>query len=533
MSNDGIETASTIRKGVDAPITDDEAVLAALGRKDLLRRNWGFWNILGFAVTNLCSWEFATSLIGSTFTNGGPVAVVYGFITTFFGILAINASLAEMASMYPVAGGQYFWTFHFAPPRIRVFLSYFQGWLTSIAWQVGFVSTTVFLAEQIEGLIVLNHSSYVPKSWHTFLLMIMFSLVGLVMLTLGKKALPVMQTVSGITHIVFFLVITIVLLSMSKKASSEFVWTKFVNNSGWSNNGVSFCIGLLLPAFSISGADGCVHMSEEVRNASLNIPRAFVYTLLINGTMAFAFMVVSLYCITDLDTVLDTPTGFPIIQIFYQATNSKAAATIMDVMMMTIQITCSFCLLAAASRLAWSFSREGGFPGAKTLAKVDPRLEVPLNAIYLSVTISIVLSVIVIGSSVALEAIVSLCTLAAFMSYTLPIGSFLWFRLTQTTPIAYGPWKLGRWGVPINIFALCWCIFFVVILPFPSVMPVTAEDMNYAGPIAVGVFCVLTVDWMLRARYHYFGPKVEITLDGVGQEGAETTEEVAATKEKS
>jgi amino acid permease len=39
------------------------------------------------------------SLIGSTFTNGGPVAVVYGFITTFFGILAINASLAEMASM--------------------------------------------------------------------------------------------------------------------------------------------------------------------------------------------------------------------------------------------------------------------------------------------------------------------------------------------------------------------------------------------------------------------------------------------------
>jgi hypothetical protein len=42
---------------------------------------------------------FDDSLIGSTFTNGGPVAVVYGFIVTFFGILSINASLAEMASM--------------------------------------------------------------------------------------------------------------------------------------------------------------------------------------------------------------------------------------------------------------------------------------------------------------------------------------------------------------------------------------------------------------------------------------------------
>jgi choline transport protein len=138
----------------------------------------------------------------------------------------------------------------------------------------------------------------------------------------------------------------------------------------------------------------------------------------------------------------------------------------------------------------------------------------------------------VIGSSVALSAIVSLCTLAAFMSYTLPIGSFLWYRLTQSTPIAYGPWSLGRWGVPINIFALCWCIFFVVILPFPSVMPVTAEDMNYAGPITVAVFCALSIDWMLRARHQYFGPKVEVTLDGTSQEEVEAVREVAATKDK-
>ena len=127
---------------------------------------------------------------------------------------------------------------------------------------------------------------------------------------------------------------------------------------------------LYLPAFSISGADGCVHMSEEVRNAAWNIPRAFVWTLIINGTMAFAFMVVCLYCITDIDAVLDTPTGFPIIAIFYQATGSNAATTVLDIMMIMIQIPCSFCLLAAASRLAWSFSREHGFPGSKSLAKV-------------------------------------------------------------------------------------------------------------------------------------------------------------------
>ncbi len=54
------------------------------------------------------------------------------------------------------------------------------GWFTSIAWQVGFVSTTLFIAGQIEALIVLNDISYVPKPFHIFLLMIFFTALNLV-----------------------------------------------------------------------------------------------------------------------------------------------------------------------------------------------------------------------------------------------------------------------------------------------------------------------------------------------------------------
>jgi choline transport protein len=74
---------------------------------------------------------------------------------------------------------------------------------------------------------------------------------------------------------------------------------------------------------------------------------------------------------------------------------------------------------------------------------------------------------------------------------------------------------VGMWGIPINIFALAWCIFFVAILPFPSVMPVTLESMNYAGPITLAIFAILSVDWIVRARHEYYGPRVEIVLDEV------------------
>lgn len=246
----------------------------------------------------------------------------------------------------------------------------FAGWFTSIAWQVGYVSTTLFIADQIEALIILNNPGYEAKSWQTFLFMAAFTFLGAIVLTLGKRVLPYVQATSGVCHVVFFFVITIVLLAMSKKAPSSFVWTTFDNSGGWSSNGISFCIGLLLPAYSISGADGCVHMAEEVRNAAWNIPRAFIWTLIINGTMAFVIMVVSLYCITDLDAVLNGDTGYPFIEIMLQATGSTAATSVMDIMMLFIMITCSFCLLAAGSRLAWSFSRENGFPGSNQLKKV-------------------------------------------------------------------------------------------------------------------------------------------------------------------
>lgn len=38
--------------------------------------------------------------------NGGPVALVYGFIVALLGSLAMAASFAEMASVVPVAGAQ-------------------------------------------------------------------------------------------------------------------------------------------------------------------------------------------------------------------------------------------------------------------------------------------------------------------------------------------------------------------------------------------------------------------------------------------
>lgn len=68
-------------------------------------------------------------------SNGDPVFLVYGMLLSITGNLALAASLAKMASVCPIAGAQYHWTYMFAPRRAAPFITWMQEWITVFAWQ--------------------------------------------------------------------------------------------------------------------------------------------------------------------------------------------------------------------------------------------------------------------------------------------------------------------------------------------------------------------------------------------------------------
>ena len=108
----------------------------------------------------------------------------------------------------------------------------------------------------------------------------------------------------------FFLIILITCLAMTPKfQSNEFVWTTYVDYSNWNAPGLVFFFGLVNPSYMFGGIDGALHLSEESPNPSVAIPRALVWTLIIGFVSTFPFIIAMLYCISDLDAVLETPTG--------------------------------------------------------------------------------------------------------------------------------------------------------------------------------------------------------------------------------
>jgi len=65
--------------------------------------------------------------MGVVLTDGGPAGAVYGYLFCWVGYTAVCASLSELVSMMPTAGGQYHWTFELAPPKYRKFISWITG----------------------------------------------------------------------------------------------------------------------------------------------------------------------------------------------------------------------------------------------------------------------------------------------------------------------------------------------------------------------------------------------------------------------
>lgn len=122
-----------------------------------------------------------------------------------------------------------------------------------------------------------------------------------------------------------------------------------------------------------------------------------------------------------------------------------------------------------------------------------------MNALILLGVIVTCLSLIYIASATAFNALISLQALALHVSYFFPI-LFILLRKLRGPPPPYGPFKLGAAGIPLNIFALCYLIFVVLWMPFPQILPVTKENMNYAGPIFGAVILGALGHWFIRAR---------------------------------
>jgi amino acid transporter len=314
----------------------------------------------------------------------------------------------------------------------------------------------------------------------------------------------------GVLHIVGFFVVLVVLAVMAPKNTAHFVFLETTNASGWSSSGVSWLVGLLSSVYPLLGYDAACHLAEEMPHASRNVPLAMVGSVSVNGLLGLCYCIVLLFSTGPLDELLETKTGFPFMQIYYNATQSAAGATVMSLILIIIAMIATVAGITSTSRTFWAFARDKAVPFDSFFSYVNPKSQIPVRSILIVTFLQLLLGFIYLGNSTAFNAILSMAILGLYASYLIPIVYFLIQGRPKLQAHEFGVFNLPNpLGVALNLLACAWLIVAMIFSTFPTAMPVTPQNMNYSSVVMVGWTFLGGVYYFVRGRKKFEVPVVD------------------------
>ncbi|KAI0835229.1 amino acid transporter [Hypoxylon sp. FL0890] len=503
------KTGDAVRaETAEADIKSADQLLVSLGYTPELSRNRSTLQVafMSFVLASI-PYGLATTLY-YPLVGGGPVNIIWGWVAVSAIILCVAASLGEITSVYPTAGGVYYQTFMLAPPRWRRIAAWTCGWLyvvgnVTITLAVNF-GTTLFLVgcinvfETSDGQGVLAGEPY-----QVFLIFLGITLLCNAVSSLCNRWLPILDTFAIFWTFAGVIAMMCCVLAIAKEGRRDASWvfTHFEANSGWTP-GWSFVVGLLFAAYATSSTGMIISMCEEVREPATQVPKAMVLTILINTVAGLMFMIPLVFVLPDIQGLITL--AQPVPAIVQSAVGNSGGAFALLIPLLVLAIICGIGCTTAASRCVYAFARDGAIPGSKWWKKIDHRLDdVPLNAMMLSMVVQIVLGVIYFGSSAAFNAFSGVGVIALTASYATPIVvSMLGGRQTVRTASFY----LGPLGWFCNVVAVGWSLLAIPLFCFPMTIPVDPTTFNYASVVFVA-FTLISVAWYLAwGKKYYTGP---------------------------
>ncbi|MGN0127362.1 APC family permease [Glutamicibacter soli] len=429
--------------------------LAVLGYEQSFDRSMSLWANFALGFTYLSPLVGVYSLFALAMATGGPPSVFWILIVAA-GQFLVSLVFGEVVSQYPIHGGIYPWTRRLWGKRYAWMAAWIYIWamivtITSVAqFGSGFVAST-FNVELTEAT--------------TFWFATAMLLIALLLNFSGTKMLARIARIGLAAELIGVIAVGFYLL-VFKREQPFSVFFDSMGVEGDGSYGVAFMGAALAGLFLFYGFEACGDVAEEVSNPARRIPKAMMMTILVGGVSALISFTGYVLAAPNLQEIVNGEDVDPIPAIL-EASLGAVGAKIFLVVALTAFLSCVLSLQAAASRLIYSFARDGMLPGHRWLAKVSPRNKVPSNALLVACCIPLLLCVFIyFGPETLLTQITGFAILGIYVAFQSVVLAALRQRLRGWKPA--GPFSLGAAGMLVNILALAYGLFAMVLLAVPG-----------------------------------------------------------------
>jgi amino acid transporter len=459
----------------------------------------GFSNFaISFSIICIIAGGITSFPMGLSGVGGASIGIgwLFGAVIS----LTVALTMGQVASAFPTAGGIYHWASILGG----------RGWGWAAAW-LNLAGLVTVLAAINVGAYEFTVNALGPVFGVNLAEMsegnaLIAKIVGVTLITttqalfnhLGIRVTTILTDFSGYLILFVSVVLTISMLVYATNIDVSRLFT-FTNYSGprggdvWpesSSVGYVFLLGLLLPAYTITGFDASAHTSEETIDASNAVPRGIVRAVAVSGVFGWIMLCAIVLAIPDMDAAASKGAGsfFWIVEQVLPRSLALALYTGIAV----AQYLCGLATVTSASRMMYAFARDGGLPFSDRLKAVNAKYRTPVAAIWTSALLCIAFTVY----TKVYATITAVCIIFLYLSYVMPtlVGIYAHGR----TWTKMGPWSLGPLYKPLAALSVLGCM----LLLYVSVQP----RNDHALWITLVALAVAAIMWFALERRRFKGP---------------------------
>ena len=455
-------------------IQQDVKDLHRLGyAQELFRTMGGFSNFaISFSIISILTG--AVILYDYGLAWAGTAASLIGWPLITFFVLCIAASMAEVASAYPTAGGLYYWASRMKNKN----WGWWTAWLNLIGQFAIVAGINYAAALFINGAIItpLTGGAYSnttvffgdpafgaegPALSGALVTMAVLLAAELALNIAGVRVVALLNQISVWWHIFFVIAIAVALFALgTKSTTTDAGLTLFAIQpqdvaGGWDNTFpvgsdnpwfsfkygpaiayplfLAFFFSLLQANWTYTGYDASAHVAEETVGARKSSAWGIFLSVAVSAVVGYIFLVAITLHLPNLTPLFppDLTTADPAVYSQYYfgdgaavlyTLNENLEAGLAGVLGGGIAIAMAFCGLssvASAGRMLFAFSRDDGIPGSGWLKKVSHRFRTPANALIAMVIGSFILTFMAfwVGRGIAVVIVTAISTIFLYAAY--------------------------------------------------------------------------------------------------------------------
>jgi amino acid transporter len=474
---------------------DDADTLRRLGYAQELARRLGGFSNFALSLSIICILAGGLTSFSVGFCAAGGAAVALGWPLMCLLSLAVAATMGQVASAFPTAGGLYHWAAVLGG----------RGWGWATAWfnLLGLVAVlaaiNVGTVRFAAGVVDPDFDPSDPGFLRVqFLAVAAMTATQALVNHLGIRVTRVLTDFSGWWILAVAAALTAALLAYAPTLDPGrlIAFDNFTGDAGggvWpraESVGWAFALGLLLPAYTITGFDASAHAAEETVNAASNVPKGIVRSVVVSGLAGWGMLAAVVVAMPDVAGAAAQGERAFAHTLF--AVLPRPLALGLAGGAVVAQYLCGLAAVTSASRVAFAFARDGGLPFSARVRRVSPRTQAPAVAVWAVAAAAVGFA----AYTKVYSTIAAVCVVFLYVSYVLPTAIGLVAHGRWWTE--FGPWALGRWYKPLAAVSVVGCIGLIVIGMQPP--------NEAALPVVGGTTVVLAGVWATYARHNFPGP---------------------------